>query len=200
MKDKYNIDNQIESVIKENGFVFTKDIVEKGVNKPAFYSYIENNNYQQISRGVYAKDNEIIDKQYVLSKRCPQAVFSHDEALYYYGLIDREPIKNTITIYTGYRTKYLIQNNIKVYTVKKELLNIGKISIKNNFGNTINTYDLERTIVDLFRSRSNFEINDFSVAVKRYINRKDKDLNKLMEYAKLFRVDKIIRKHLEILL
>ena len=32
------------------------------------------------------------------------------------------------------------------------------------------------------------------------VGRKDKDLNKLMKYAKLFRVDKIIRNYMEILL
>lgn len=36
--------------------------------------------------------------------------------------------------------------------------------------------------------------------VKAYVGRKDKDLNKLMKYAKLFRVDKIIRNYMEVLL
>lgn len=200
MNGNYDINNKIESVVKENGFVFTKDIVSEGINKPAFYNYVKDNKYMQISRGVYAKENTLIDRQYTISRRCPQSVFSHDEALYYYGLIDREPIKNTITIYTGYRTKNLVQDNIKVYTVKKELLNIGKIIAVNNFGNQINIYDLERTICDLFRSRNNFEIQDFSTAIKRYISRNDKDFNKLMKYAKLFKVDRIIRNYIEILL
>ena len=36
--------------------------------------------------------------------------------------------------------------------------------------------------------------------LKAYVGRKDKDLNKLMKYAKLFRVDKIIRNYMEVLL
>lgn len=44
------------------------------------------------------------------------------------------------------------------------------------------------------------EVQDFNAVLKAYVGRKDKDLNKLMKYAKLFRVDKIIRNYMEVLL
>lgn len=114
---------------------------------------------------------------------------------------DREPIIHTLTIYSGYNAHRLIANkDWKVYTVKKELLNVGKIIVKDNCGNSIPMYDLERTICDLIRSRNSIEIQDFSSVLKTYVSRKDKDLNKLMEYAKLFHVQSIIRKYLEVLL
>ena len=53
---------------------------------------------------------------------------------------------------------------------------------------------------DLVRSRSSIEVQDFNAVLKAYVGRKDKDLNKLMKYAKLFRVDKIIRNYMEVLL
>ena len=61
-------------------------------------------------------------------------------------------------------------------------------------------YDLERTICDLVRSRSHFEFQDFQSALKRYAARKDKDLNRLMAYARLFRVQAVLRRYLEVLL
>ena len=62
------------------------------------------------------------------------------------------------------------------------------------------SYDLERTICDLVRSRRNFEIQDFNMAIKTYLQRNDKDLNRLMVYAKAFRIEKIIRQYMEVLL
>ena len=59
---------------------------------------------------------------------------------------------------------------------------------------------MERTICDLIRSRNWFEIQDFQTALKTYVGRKDKDLNKLMEYAKAFRVDRKIREYMEVML
>ena len=61
-------------------------------------------------------------------------------------------------------------------------------------------YDLERTICDLVRNRSKFEIQDYQTALKSYVAKKDKDLNRLMKYAKLFRVDGIIREYMEVML
>ena len=94
----------------------------------------------------------------------------------------------------------LKEDGYKVYTVKKELLDVGKQIVKSNQGNEIPMYDLERTICDLVRSRSSIEVQDFNAVLKAYVGRKDKDLNKLMKYAKLFRVDKIIRNYMEVLL
>ena len=153
-----------------------------------------------MSHGVYVSPDAWEDENCVLSLRCPQGVLSHDEALYYHGLIDREPVKKTITIYTGYGTGALVRDGIKVFTVKKDLLSIGKQEVINSYGHKLPMYDLERTICDLVRSRNWFEIQDYQTALRSYIGRKDKDLNKLMEYAKAFRVDKKIKEYMEIML
>ena len=50
------------------------------------------------------------------------------------------------------------------------------------------------------RSRSSIEAQDFNSILKTYVSRRDKDLNRLMEYAKLFRVDNVIRKYMGVLL
>ena len=47
---------------------------------------------------------------------------------------------------------------------------------------------------------NSIEIQDFNSALKTYVARNDKDLNRLMEYAKLFRVDNVIRRYMEVLL
>ena len=143
-----------------------------------------------MSHGVYVSPDTWEDENYILSLRCPQGVLSYDEALYYHGLVDREPLKKTITVYTGYGTGALVRDGIKVFTVKKELLLIGKEVITDSYGHNTPMYNLERTICDLVRSRSWFEIQDYQTALKSYLDRKDKDLNKLMEYAESFRVDK----------
>ena len=87
-----------------------------------------------------------------------------------------------------------------MYNVKKELLNVGKITVKSNCGNEIPMYDLERTLCDLIRSRNSIEVQEFNSVLKSYVSRKDKDLNRLMEYAKLFRLDKVMRRYMEVLL
>ena len=190
----------IEDLFTETGIITASDAAKNGIEKDAFYQYVKENNLERIGHGIYIREDAWPDDLFVLHKRCPAAVFSHEEALYYHNLSDREPIRHTLTVYTGYNTKRLVDSGCKVYTVKKDLLDVGKVIVKNHCGNDIPLYDLERTVCDIVRSRRNIEIQEFNTALKAYVQRKDKDLNKLMSYAQLFHVDKIIRQYMEVLL
>ena len=189
-----------EEIVDDSGILLTKNAIEAGISKHALYNFIRDNGFEKAAHGVYASPETWEDENYILSLRCPQGVLSHDEALYYHGLTDREPLQKTITIYTGYGTSRMVADGIKVFTVKKELLDIGKEIVKTSDGHDIPLYNRERTICDLIRSRNRFEIQDFQTALKTYIMGKNKNLNRLMEYAKLFHVDKKIREYMEVLL
>lgn len=185
--------------INEDGIFEIKSFKDK-FSKSTLYNFINDNEMIKIAPGIYALPEVIIDEVYLLSKRCPKGVISHEDALYYHGLIDREPFPHSITIYTGYNPSRLTHSGYKVFTIKKDLLDIGKIIVHDNFGNEIPIYNLERTICDLFRNKSSFEIQDFNTAIKTYISKSDKDLNQLMKYAKMFKVDKIIRQYMEVMI
>lgn len=188
--------------LAQNHDFLTPSIAEKsGISKYKFYKYVHENGLEQISRGIYSFGDNWVDELFVLHQRCPNAVFSHDEAFYYHNLTDREPLTPTFTVYSGYNAHRLrADGSYKIYTIKKELLDVGKIIVKDNCGNDIPMYDLERTVCDLIRSRSSIEMQEFNSVLKTYVTRKDKNLNRLMEYAKLFRVDNVIRRYMEVLL
>ncbi len=186
----YNFDLITPEIAKENG-----------ISKTSFYNFVEDNYYERVGHGVYTAKDTFLDELYIIHLRCPNAVFSHDEAFYHYGLSDREPLMHTLTMYSGFNPHRLVSGGkCKVYTVKKELLELGKTTITNNFGNKIPMYDLERTICDLIRSRSNIEINEFKTVIKSYIARKEKDLNRLMKYATAFKIQNVVRRYMEVLI
>lgn len=193
--------NKTKVILKGHDCISSKDAKKNGISKFEFYKYIKENGFEKIRRGFYSTNTDLVDELYILHQRCPNAVFSHDEAFYYYGLVDREPLVHTLTIYSGYNAHRLIADgDCKVYTVKKELLKVGRIEVKDNYGNLIPMYDLERTMCDLIRNRRNVEAQDFYTSLKTYISSKDKNLNRLMEYAKLFHIDNVIRRYMEVLL
>ena len=192
--------NAMTSFIDESGLLLTKDAIRGGIKKDSFYRFVAENHFEKIGHGIYLSPEAWEDSAFVLHKRCPQAVFSHDEALFYHNLTDREPLEQTITVYSGYNTQKLKESGIRVYTVKKELLAVGRMEYLNSFGHKIPIYDLERTICDLIRNRSSFEFQDFQTAIKSYAQRSDKNLNRLMAYAPLFRIEKILRQYMEVLL
>ena len=177
--------NEMTRLVQNYDYLTARIAGKSGISKFKFYKYVRENGLEPVSRGVYSTGADWVDELYVLHKRCPNAVFSHDEAFYYHGLTDRGPFVHTLTIYSGYNAHRLTADgSCKVYTVKKELLDVGKIIVKDNDGNMIPMYDAQ----------------DFISVLKTYVSRKDKDLNRLMEYAKLFRVDNVIRRYMGVLL
>ena len=190
-----------KELLENSEYLTYADARKAGLSKYRFYKFIRENECSKVGHGEYALGDTLPDSLYVMHMRCPSAVFSHDEAFYYHGLSDREPLACTLTVYSGYNPHRLISNGeCKVYMIKKELLDVGKTMVKDNFGNTVPMYDLERTICDLIRSRNSIEVQEFNTVLKSYVARKDKDLNRLMEYAVLFGIQNVLRRYMEVLL
>ena len=186
--------------IRHNGIVQTNQVLQTGIAKTIFYDYVKAKGIEQIAHGVYVSPEAWVDSLYLLHLRCEQAVFSHETALYFHDLTDREPLEYAITVKSGYNPTKLKEDGIKVYTIKKELHNVGISTMTTSFGNPVLVYDKERTICDIIRSRSNIEIQVLQDAIKQYVQRKDKDLHLLMKYAAMFHVEKVLRQYLEVLL
>lgn len=187
-------------VKKHNGMIQTAQVLNAGISKSIFYNYIKEKALEQTSHGIYTAPDAWKDAMYLLHLRCGQAIFSHETALFFHDLTDREPSPYSITVKTGYNPSKLRSEGIQVYTIKKELHLIGVASAITPFGNSVLIYDMERTICDLIRSRSNIEIQTFQGALKQYASRKDKKLRTLMRYAEMFRVEKMLRQYMEVLL
>ncbi len=137
---------------------------------------------------------------YVHWLRRPKIIYSHETALFLHNLCDRDPIEYTITVPTGYNATRLRKDGLYVFTIKRELYEIGVTQRPTIFGNDVAVYGLERTICDCLRSRTNMDIAVVTDAIKRYVRRNDKNLHTLMNMAEIFHVTKLLRSYLEVLL
>lgn len=192
---------QLDGLLAEqDGMLQTSQAVARGIVKPIFYEYIKERKLEQVAHGIYVSEDTWIDAMFLLHLRCGQAVFSHESALFFHDLTDREPSPYAITVRRGYSTTRLKAEGLSVYTIKPDLFDVGVSSGQTPFGHTVPVYDMERTICDLLRSRSRIEIQTFQGALKAYARRKDKNLRALMQYAGMFKVEKILRQYLEVLL
>ena len=185
---------------RNSGILKTAQVLENGISKSTFYAYAKQHGVKQVAHGVYVSPDAWTDAMYLLHLRCAQAVFSHESALFFHDLTDREPSPYSITVKTGYNPSSLQADGIKVYTIKKELHDMGIVTMNTPFGHPVLVYDMERTICDLIHSRSGIEVQTFQDALKQYAKRKDKDLRKLIRYAQMFHVEKLLRQYLEVLL
>ncbi len=187
-------------LVENKGMIQTSQVIELGVSKPMFYQFVKENDLERVAHGIYVAQNTWVDSMYIVHLRCNQAVFSHETALSFHDLTDREPLSYEITVRTGYNPSKIKADGIKVYTVQKDLHDEGIIMMKTPFDHCVPVYNMERTICDIIRNRNYTEITTIQTALSQYARRKDRDLRLLMKYAQMFRVNKILKQYLEVLL
>jgi hypothetical protein len=135
-----------------------------------------------------------------LQARYKGAIFSHETALFLLGLTDRTPLLYSVTVQSGYNASPLKATGAKVYFVNRTLYLIGLITMKSPYGNDIRTFNLERTICDVLRSRNQMDIQFVNEALKKYVVLQNRNIDRLYDYAKQFRIQKIVREFIEVLL
>jgi len=193
--------NELQSVLKQNGgMVTTAQANEVGVSNERLRLLVHSGDLERVTTGIYVLPDEFTDKMFIVQLRRPKIIYSHETALFLHELTDRDPISYMVTVPTGYNPTRLREDGFTVFTIKRELHEIGVTKLTTMFGNSVTVYDLERTICDCLRSRNNLDIAVVTDALKRYAKRKDKNLNKLMQMAETFKVTKLLRGYMEVLL
>ena len=195
-----NAEKIIKIANENSGYITTKQVKEKNIGTIELTRLVKENKLERISRGYYAITNSFCDDYYKYQLKSKNCVFSHSTALYFYDLSDRTPLYFDITVSIGYNGSLGKDKNVKLHYVKKEFLNLGLATVISPFGMELRTYDLERTICDIVKYRKHMDKEIFTKALKGYAKRKDKDLNKLMIYAKKLNIDKKVLEYMEVLL
>jgi len=67
-------------------------------------------------------------------------------------------------------------------------------------GYKVRVYDLEKSVCDAIRFRNKIGIDTVSEILKKYLKRRDKDLDKLTMYARTLRIEKFVRETITIML
>jgi hypothetical protein len=183
-----------------NGFLSSSEAVAAGISRPYFREYVRDRGLARVAHGLYMSQDAWEDDMYVIQVRYPQAVFSHETALYLLNLAEREPLQYSITLKAGANASGLTKQGIKVYKIKEGLFCLGITEARSPADHSLRVYNPERTICDLIRSRRNIEIQDIQSAFRAYVRRSDKNIPLLMRYAKELKVERRVRQYLQVLL
>lgn len=178
----------IQGLIKVNGgYVTSKILTDLGIHRWYLKIMLERGMIEKITTGVYGDKNIIADEFFVLQLRYPKIVYSEFTALYFYGLTEVHPSVYDVTVPGKYHVEYLNQK-CHVYNCPRDKYDIGLTKCQTFLGNLITIYDRERCICDIIRFKKRLDLEQIKKSVKMYINSKEKNLNKLREYSKIFNV------------
>ena len=69
--------NDIDKLIDNSGLITTKTIVRNNGSKADYYKYLKSNDFEMISRGIYASKDAWIDPLMIAHMKCPNATMLH---------------------------------------------------------------------------------------------------------------------------
>ena len=193
---------KIEKILKtNNGYVTRKDIDKENIHSIYLTRYVKKNNLRQIVRGFYANDNWIVDPYLVLQYKYPRFIYSYNSAVFLLGLGDILPNYLEVTKPLNYHPFSKREEKIVVHsdTVDTSYY-LGITEVTTNLGNKVKTYNKEKTICDLIRNKEKIEFEIYAKAINRYARSKDKNINKLMKYARIMKIENKVRFQMEVML
>lgn len=194
------IDKITELINLNGGYLLFSEAQKIGISKAYLQQYVAENDLERVAHGLYKNRDAWTDDLYVLTLKNEKAVCSFETALMLHGLTEREPADIFVTVPRKYNASHLRSKGVVVYQVKEEWADLGRTVAKTAYGNEVAVYDMERTICDILRAKNKKDPQMFAYAIKEYAKSANKNLPRLMRYAKEFGVESKLRQYMEVLL
>ncbi|STX29967.1 Uncharacterised protein [Legionella beliardensis] len=189
-----------EAVFRQyGGQLRMSDALKNGITRYMLYSLRDKGKIEQISRGVYRLTNlPPLSNQDLatVSLRFPNAVICLTSALSYHDLTTQIPHFISIAVPRGAYLPNLSYPPIQNHRFSKSAYHAG-IEEHNIDEVVVKIYSAEKTIADCFKYRNKIGMDIVLEALKFYRARKQFNLQALLKYAELCRVEKVMAPYLE---
>lgn len=181
------------------GTIRTMDAIQAGIHPRTLYQLRDFGELEVLSRGVYRlTDQEPMSNPdlVIVAKRVPQAVICLVSALAFHEMTTQVPHAISIALPQGAETPRIDYPPIRVHRFSETALKEG-VETHRIDGVSVQIYCPEKTLADCFKFRNKLGMDVVLEALKLYKTRKTFNLAKVIEYARVCRVEKIMRPYLE---
>jgi predicted transcriptional regulator of viral defense system len=189
-------ENFINIINKNNGIITAKEAENKGISRMDLKKMTDNGLIERIEYGIYATDKFIYDEYYLFQLKHKNTIFSYNTALYFYNMTERTPIKMDVTTKRSTNLS-AYKDKINLYRVSDDIIKIGITKMKTPYGNTIISYNMERTVCDIINNKSNIDIETANKAIKNCIKSKEFNASRMFEYAKKMNIYDKVKNYME---
>jgi predicted transcriptional regulator of viral defense system len=190
----------VYTLLKNNGgYLTAKDARMNGADDKTLRRMSEQGLIERAAHGLYIGADIFPDPYFIAQYRCPKGVFSNETALFLHDLSDREPLKLMMTIPSGWNTKLITNSNMIFFYSRPKWMSLGVCELETPSGIRVRSYDRERTLCDCLRNIDRLDRDLVITALKRYVNEKNRDSAKILEYASALKIRDMVYRYLEVL-
>jgi predicted transcriptional regulator of viral defense system len=182
---------------KNKGYLTRKQFPDKSTYNQLL-KLVDEGIVKRIKPGVYLYENISFDNSMIdMEKIVPDGVLCLYSAWAYYGLTVQIPQSFNIAIEKNRKVSLPDYPPITLYYWKREYHELGVVEQQIS-GYTIKIYDLEKSVNDAIKYRTKTGMDVASEILRTYLKREDRNLTRLIEYAKKMRTENILRTYLDI--
>jgi predicted transcriptional regulator of viral defense system len=191
-------------IFAKHGYMLrTSQALALGIHPRTLYALRDQGKLERVGRGLYrlASAPPLKSPDWVtVALRVPRAVICLISALAHYGLTTQVPHTIDIALPSHSQVPHIDDLPIRVFWFSKPAYNAGTDSIAID-DVAIHIYSQEKTIADCFKYRNKVGLDIAIEALRTYRSkRKRPDRAALMHYARVCRVEKVMRPYLEAIL
>jgi predicted transcriptional regulator of viral defense system len=187
---------------RKGGIIRTAEAMQMGIHPQVFYELRDSGVLEQMSRGVYrlAEQKPLSNLDLVtVAMRIPRAVICLVSALAFHGITTQIPHTVSIALNRSAESPKIEYPPVSVHRFSGESLTVG-IEDHQIDGVTVHIYSKEKTLADCFKFRNKVGMDVVLEALKLYKDQGSFDIGKLLEYARICRVERIMKPYLEAML
>jgi predicted transcriptional regulator of viral defense system len=192
-----------EEIFREHGGqLHMSEALAHGMTRYMLYNLRDRGVIEQVTRGVYrlAELPPIGNPDLVtVSLRFPHAVICLVSALAFHGITTQIPHEVSVAVPRGARIPSLDFPPVRVHKFADAAFKTG-IEKHRIDGVPVQIYSPEKTLADCFKFRNKIGMDVVLEALKLYRSRKEFNLGELLRYARICRVDKVMKPYLESML
>ena len=194
-----NTKQAIEIFEKNHGILRTQEAIKLGIHPRTLYEMRDKGILEQLARGIYRLTTipDFSEPDLVLvSKKIPHGVICLISALAYYEITTQIPHFIYVAIPVKSRKPRLDYPPIRYFWYSDKVYQAGIETIKIG-GFPLKIYNIEKTLADCVKFRNKIGKDVVIEALKIYWREKKTNIDKLYEYAKINRVEKILQPLME---
>jgi len=189
----------IELFKKNQGLLRTAEAIRLGIHPRTIYQMRDEGLLEQLAKGTYrlVEVPDFSEPDLVLvSKKIPQGIICLISALAYHEITTQIPHFVYVAIPTKARPSRLDYLPLRYFRYSEKVYTSG-VETKLIGGYPIKIYNIEKTLADCVKFRNKIGMDVVIEALKMYWQRKGTHIDKLYEYAKINRVEKILQPIME---
>jgi len=182
-----------------NGIVGVKTLLENGISYYDINGLLADGAIVRLKRGVYKWAKEETVEMAEVAWIVPDGVFCLLSAAFHYGLTTTAPAMHHLAIPDSRKVVLPDYPPIQLYFWNETPYALGVATAELD-GGSIRIYDLEKTVCDVIRHRNKIGFEVLKEILKNYLDRKDRNLNRLHSYAKQLNIFNKVDEFLKMLL